>query len=134
MKEKETVLEFEINIKEIEKVKGESGEVLLITFGGTSNCKNFKGIVLSGAVDTQIINYGVEHTLSARYILEGIDCEGQECRIFVENNGTVLNHKVETTLPKIITDSKALAFLETERLVGTLTPSENGVIIHIYLE
>lgn len=133
MKEKEEILTFEIDITGVEEVKGKTGEAAMVTFTGNADCNLFKGIVLPGGVDIQKKCYGSFNTLSARYILEGTDKTGKECRIFVENNGTFDENGVKTTVPKIFTDSEALSFLETADLIGTLAPRHNGVTIHIFL-
>lgn len=128
------VLTFDINCTGAIEVKGTTAEAVMIDFNGSADCENFKGIVLPGGIDTQKEWYGTPRSLSARYILEGVDCAGQNCRIFVENNGEAGANGIETTAPRIITDSKALSYLETSELIGTLEPSEQGVIIHIFLK
>ncbi len=128
------VLTFSIDIIDICEVKGASAVAAMILFTGTADCKNFQGRILPGGVDTQKEWYGSARTLSARYILEGIDCGGQACRIFVENNGTVGTDIELKITPKIITDSKALAWMEKAHLSGTVVPKEGGVIIHIFDE
>ena len=115
-------------------MKGGKGEALMILFEGTADCDNFKGRVLPGAVDTQKEIYGSVRTLSARYILEGRDKSGKECRIFVENNGAAKNGKIEETTPIVLTDSSELKYLETEKLAGAIAPTETGVVIRIFLE
>ena len=77
---------------------------------------------------------GAATVLSARYILEGVDRDGKDCRIFIENNGSAAENGDMHTTPMIITDSSALSYLETERLSGTIEPWEKGVIIHIFSE
>ena len=69
--------------------------------------------------------------MSARYMLEGIDSEGQSCRIFIENNGTDINGDIQTT-PMILTDSKVLAWLETAELTGRLDFAGEEMIIRIF--
>lgn len=128
------VLTFDITCTRTIEVKGTRAEAVMIVFNGSADCENFKGIVLPGGIDTQKEWYGTPRSLSARYILEGIDCAGQKCRIFVENNGEAGANGIESTKPRIITDSKALSYLETSELLGTLEPSEHGVIIHIFLK
>ncbi len=41
--------------------------------------------------------------LSARYILEGVDGDGNECRVFVENNGQVEENGQINAVPHIVT-------------------------------
>lgn len=127
------VLTFEVEITGHETVKGKNGEATMILFEGNADCENFHGKILPGGVDTQVEWPGQNRTLSARYILEGVDKEGQSCRIFVENNGIALKEGEISTTPRIITDSEALSYLEQEELFGTITPTEKGVTIHIFL-
>ncbi len=126
------VLTIEVEIRGQEAVKGKTGEVQMILFGGYAECENFKGRILPGGVDTQAQWPGIPWTLSARYILEGVDGEGEPCRIFVENNGTVQEDGSLRTRPRILTDSRALAFLEEAELCGSVVGSEKGVTIHIF--
>lgn len=62
--------------------------------------------------------------LCSRYILSGTDADGTNCSIFIEDNATADENGNFTTRPTIITDSKALAFLETADLQGRIT--DNG--------
>ncbi len=126
------VLTVNVRITEVNEVKGSTDTARMIFFDGTVDCDNFKGKILPGGVDTQKELGGAPTQLSARYILEGTDKEGNPAHIFIENNG-VINEKGEiTTTPKIITDSKALAFLETAELFGTVEGIEGSVKIHIF--
>lgn len=126
------VLTFDVEITGAEEVKGANGEAVMIAFGGYADCEHFHGKILPGGIDTQTEWPGMTRSLSARYILEGVDREGQSCRIFVENNGVVREGEDLRTTPRILTDSRALAFLEQEELTGTITPAEKGVTIHIF--
>ncbi|WP_458126908.1 DUF3237 domain-containing protein [Paenibacillus sp. Z3-2] len=114
----------------------EEHSVVMITFSGSVTGKYFEGIVLGGGVDTQIIGKnGEPHTLSARYMLQGTDNTGHSCKIYIENNGNIdknLKTALFRTSPKMITDSKALSFLNRETLVGEGYPTESGVDIKIY--
>ncbi|WP_336757814.1 DUF3237 domain-containing protein [Paenibacillus sp. USHLN196] len=114
----------------------EDHSVVMITFSGSVTGKYFEGIVLGGGVDTQIIGKnGEPHTLSARYMLQGTDDTGHSCKIYIENNGNMdksLKTALFRTSPKMITDSKALSFLNRETLVGEGHPTESGVDIKIY--
>ncbi|MCP1184320.1 DUF3237 family protein [Paenibacillus sp. 1781tsa1] len=114
----------------------EGNSVVMITFTGSVTGKYFEGMVLYGGVDTQIIGKnGDPHTLSARYMLQGTDYKGDSCKIYIENNGNIdktLKTALFRTTPKMITDSKALSFLNSETLVGEGYPTESGVDIKIY--
>lgn len=132
MEQRKEVLTFQIELTETIKVKGDFAEAEMILFGGTADCENFHGKVLPGGVDTQQEIYGENRRLSARYILEGIDRAGQQCRIFVENNGVAENGIIRETVPKIITDSRLLAYLQKAELTGNISPTPTGVAIHIF--
>lgn len=133
----EEVLTVNVKIESAFDVKNENGDsAVMILFTGDVTGKYFEGKVLPGGVDTQIIGKsGYKHTLSARYILEGKDHTGENCRIFIENNGNFGNAPegiMFRTYPRIITDSKALDFLNRDLLVGEGYPAENGVTIKIF--
>ena len=83
--------------------------------------------ILSAQVDSQRITRGGAQ-LSARYMLEGEDCEGEKCRIFIENSGTA----ADNCMPFIVTDSRALAFLEQVPLRSMIETTDNGLTVAIY--
>ena len=127
------ILTIDVLLKEFNEVKGHKGEALMILFDGYCHSEIFDGIILNGGVDTQRQDAGSNlRTLSARYILQGKDFEGKECRIFIENNGTSDGGRFATT-PKILTDSEALKELEDTDLVGSIssTDEEGHIQIHI---
>lgn len=127
------ILTIDVLLKEFNEVKGHKGEALMILFGGYCHSEIFDGVILNGGVDTQRQDEGSNiRTLSARYILQGKDFEGNECRIFIENNGTSEGGNFSTT-PKILTDSEALKDLEETDLVGSIssTNEEGHIQIHI---
>lgn len=127
---KKEVLTIKIDITGSNEVKGKTGTAVMISFNGTADCELFHGKTGSEGIDTQMEWYGSVRTLSARYVLEGIDYTGKECHIFVENNGEIIDGVI-TTAPKIFTDSEALAFLETAKLQGTASWSPQ-LTIHIF--
>ncbi|ACL75267.1 DUF3237 family protein [Ruminiclostridium cellulolyticum] len=133
----EEVLTVNIKIKNAIDLKNDNGDsVVMISFTGDVKSKYFEGKVLPGGIDTQVIGKsGDRHTLSARYMLEGKDYKGETCKIYIENNGNINNHLqgvLFRTYPKIITDSKALDFLNHDLLLGEGFPAEGGVKIIIY--
>lgn len=126
------VLTIDVNCHDFLEVKGKNAEACMILFDGSCECENFTGKICPSAADTQTQVYGEKRFLSARYILKGKDCEGQKCSIFIENNGAFDADGNITTRPRVITDSKALAWLETADLYGKIEGKEGGVIIHIF--
>lgn len=90
--------------------------VTMLSFGGTCDNEYFKGAVMPGGIDCQSTENGTT-TLSARYMLKGVDCAGDSCTIFIENSATANSN---ISKPKITTDSRVLAFLNDSDLVGIL--------------
>ncbi|MFS0872655.1 DUF3237 family protein [Paenibacillus xylanilyticus] len=133
----EEVLTVHVMIRETLNLQNDDGDsVVMISFTGHVTGKYFEGIILDGGVDTQIIGkVGDRHNLSARYMLRGTDYTGQACEIYIENNGT-FNKKLKDVLfrtsPKIITNSKALSFLNGDILVGEGLQVESGIDIKVY--
>lgn len=130
------ILEIHIDIAERGlKMTTELGEVSMIPFSGTVDCELFKGIVEPWGVDTQIVDQTNMRHLSARYVLSGKDSNGQDCHIYIENNGWMENRpsmKFET-VPTFLTDSRALApLLHSNRFIGTGTVEEDGLWIRFY--
>ncbi len=106
----------------------ENSRVVMIPFSGVAEGNYFAGKTIADGIDTQI-TAGGKFTLSARYMLEGTDRSGEKCRLFIENNGTSLDN----CTPKIYTDSKELAFLESARLTADVECVANGVVVRIYM-
>lgn len=107
---------------------GNGRRTLMLSFGGSCDNEYFKGIVLPGAFDNQKFEEGGAATLSARYVLKGVDCEGKDCQIFIENNATVGS---SDSKPTVFTDSRALSFLNSPGLIGYLD-SDGPFTIRIY--
>lgn len=127
MKEILTIL---IIIGQTFMVRNDKGDsVNFINFSGNAQSEYFTGDVMPGGVDTQKMN--AEYSgLSARYILKGKDKAGQDCSIFIENNG---KFGAEYTRPVIVTDSKELGFLnDASHLKGKLDFAGGGLKIRIY--
>ncbi len=127
MKEILTIL---IAISGIQNVGNGKEWSQMILFGGEAKSEYFTGKVLPGGVDTQHGNDTISY-LSARYFLEGVDFKGDSCKIFIENNGC---SKEQYTKPKIMTNSKALNFLNDADLKGKLDMSDGKLTIRIYAE
>jgi hypothetical protein len=125
----------EINPAQVSQLKGPAGEVIMIPFSGTVTGELFKGRVLPGGVDTQTVDpNGVRH-MSARYMLEGIDNTGEQCRIYVDNNGWFSGEMIMPfkTIPTFYTDSKALApYLHSNKFRTEGHPRQGGVNIKVF--
>ncbi|MBR3250095.1 MAG: DUF3237 family protein [Erysipelotrichaceae bacterium] len=135
MKDK-PILEIHIDIAEKGlKMTTELGEVSMIPFSGTVDCELFKGIVEPWGVDTVIVDQTNMRHLSARYVLSGKDKDGQDCHIYIENNGWMANRPSMhfDTVPTFRTDSRLLApLLHSERFVGTGDVQTDGLWIRFY--
>lgn len=123
------IFRFFIDIGASDEVKGNTGNVSMIHFGGRGDFDTFKGNIVADSTDTQMKLGRQTQTLSARYILEGTDAKGNPCRVYVENNG--INTGVMTTEPIIITDCPDYAWIESAPLHGTVS-WESGLTIHMW--
>lgn len=130
LRENKPLLVIDVQCSEAYSVCGSRQDIVMIPFTGNSDCELFKGRIIGTGVDTQFIEKGGKPFLSARYMLEGVDKNGQECRIFIHNQGDDMS----CCKPTIVTDSKALAELETMELRSVVTPVEGGVTVRIYKE
>ena len=126
---------IEFNGKILE-MKHELGQVVMIPFKGTAKGEIFNGIIEPCGVDTQIVNAVNVRHLSARYMLTGKDSAGEDCHIYVENNGWFDDtHPSEKfrTVPTFYTDSKVLAkYLHQNRFEGEGVSEEDGLHIYFY--
>ena len=134
----EEIMQVHVSIKggDVVAFQGEAGGVVMIPFDATIDGKYFTGTVLPGGIDTQVIGpKGTSHTLSARYMAKGKDYTGEECYVYIENNGVICSD-VEggymRTAPKFVTNSKALDFLNKQLFVGKGEPEGEGVRITLY--
>ena len=130
----ELILQIDVTCTGAEAVDGHNKKVVMVDFFGDASGKYFSGKVIGTGVDTQkypknadgtfIENAG---TLSARYILEGKDYTGKDCRIFIENNAGP-----DGWIPTITTDSDALADWENYKLRSQVEPTDKGVLVSIF--
>lgn len=125
------VLRIYVSITDVFETNCSDGMVKMLLFDGYCDCEQFQGKILPGAVDTQRIRQDGTVTLSARYMLEGTDREGQICHIFIENNANVGVGENTITKPDISTDSPDLKWLETAELYGELVTEDGQLVILI---
>lgn len=131
--EKQAEITVEVIIDGLSRMEGNGVLVQQIPFHGTFTCKAGSGVILPGGVDTQVKKGDGPLELSARYILEGKNVDGEVFHIYVENNGSFLSPEDNKTRPTILTDYEPLKYLETAPLTGTVEPNgENGVLIRIF--
>ena len=122
------ILRIHININKIHELKAGDKTLRMVLFDGYCDSDLFKGNIMDGGCDMQLIG---DHTqMSARYMLEGTDCEGKPCKLFIENNNAGDGEAAETK-PVIYTDSDALKWLETAELSGRIIQGEK-LMIKIY--
>ena len=130
------LFEINVHITGFSQVRNSKTTINFISFDGYCNAPFFTGKILEGGVDTQKYEKNKDGTLSARYILKGIDKNGKETNIFIENNGICKSDGTITTTPWIITDNEDLQPLFEGKLsgkvVGVDTPEHDKIIIEIY--
>ena len=122
----ECILEIDVTCLPAYAVKGHTMDVVMIPFTGEAHGPYFTGRVLGTGCDTQKYGKDGRGRLSARYMLEGRDAAGAECRVFIENEGEGEWH------PKLVTDSECLKAWEETPLRATVEPAENGVTVRIF--
>lgn len=128
---KELLLSIDVQCLESVGVKGKHTGILMIPFTGRAYGEYFNGEIIGTGTDTQ--KYDVksgECRLSARYMLQGIDKEGNACRIFIENS----LQDEEGWHPMVVTDSTCLCQWEQIPLIATVNGTQNGVLVQIYCE
>lgn len=126
------IFTFYIGIGGSDEVQGHRGTITAIHFDAKGECENFNGKTVANGkndCDTRFKIPGRVESLSARYILDGTDKNGNPCRMYVENNG--VDNNGMTTEPTIITDSPDYAWVETAPLHGTVS-WEKGLTIHMW--
>lgn len=125
------ILRIKVFLTGSHEVQGAAQKVVMLPFTGECDSPVFRGKILSGGVDTQRIEDDGRCSLSARYMLEGVDGEGNPCRLFIENNAVSNPGQEMITCPSIRTDSKALRWLETAQLSGRIEHHEDHIEIVI---
>ena len=123
-----TIMKINVTIHGKYETAGKTCRVVMIPFAATAEGVFFRGRILFDGTDTQHIGQDGSFSLSARYMLEGTDMTGRSCRVCIENNGSSL----ESCVPRIVTDSPELAFLEEAELRSSVQPTDTGVIVTIY--
>ena len=124
---------FTISIGASDEVNDGKGDAAsMIHFSASSDCAAFKGETQVGYADTDTRMKFPDQvqSLSARYILVGKDSKGNDCKIFVENNGIDDNGMV--TEPVIITDNPEWEWIESAPLHGTVSWGSMGLKIHMW--
>ena len=106
------VFNIYINREDRTEMITKNGKVTFIPFSGEVKSDLFCGTVRPGAADVQVTNAaGIRH-MAAKYIFEGKDYTGADCKLFVENNGYFepgSQPRPFHACPILMTDSEALA-------------------------
>ena len=124
----------EIDNEAVSVLKSPAGEVVMIPFAGAVSGELLNGRVLPGGVDTQTVNQnGIRH-MSARYMLDCVDKDGDPCRVYIENNGWFETQSMPfKTKPTFLTDSQKLAhYLHCNNFRGEGHFEEGGLIIKVF--
>ena len=123
------------------EMKAENAEVVMIPFKGyVVQSDLFSGIIEPCGVDTQVVNAAKVRHMSARYMLTGKDKAGNDCHIYIENNGWFDEREGHApfdptkpmfhTVPTIYTDSPVLApYLHYNQFEGEGWGLEDGLHI-----
>lgn len=123
------ILILNITILNTWEVRTKEIKIVQILFEGTAEGPYFQGMILPGGVDTQKIYPDGSGVLNARYMLEGKDSEGRECRIFIDNTAELGSNE---TVPRIVTDSAILQKFAEKELTGEMEMKEGHLIIEIF--
>ncbi|MBR3125504.1 MAG: hypothetical protein IKF42_08865 [Mogibacterium sp.] len=113
------------------------GGVSFIPFTATVESDLFTGKTLPGACDVQVENPAGSRNMCAKYMFRGTDFEGNECHLFVENNGYLAecmrNDPFFNAYPYFMTDSPVLGeYMSQQRFRSEVQGREWGVEIRIY--
>ena len=127
------ILRIKVFLTDCITVEGHAQKAVMLPFTGECESKLFSGRILPGGVDTQRIEKDGRCSLSARYALEGNDCEGHACRLFIENVAVSSPGAEMITHPSIRTDSPALRWLENAALTGRIEHCSDHIEIVISL-
>ena len=116
---------------------GPYGSVVMYPFSGTVEGQILNGVVSPCGVDTQVVNINGVRNMSARYMLIGKDSEGNDAKIFVQNEGWFEGDcpRPFKTVPTFVTDSPKLAeYLHRGFFRGVGSVDENGKLTISFYE
>lgn len=129
------VMVIEIETLERAILNSNVGSIVMIPFKGKVTSEIFTGVILPGAVDTQLIDINNIKHMSARYMLVGKDYSGTDCKIYIENTGYfhVDSPKPFRTIPKFYTDSNVLSeYLHSNSFRGEGHRDSEGLKIKFF--
>ena len=139
MAKSEPVMIFKVfaDNSEVSDLQCPWGSVTMIPFRATVESELFTGETRPGAVDVQIENAGYSRHMCAKYMFVGKDREGNECRLFVENDShlhpIMRNEPYFDGCPMLLTDSPVLGeYLCAPHFRSEIQGTDWGVEIRIY--
>ena len=128
------ILRIKVTLDGCHELKAAPRAVRMLPFSGSCESPLFRGTILSGGVDTQVDSVPGEGTLNARYMLEGVDAEGKPCKLYIDNGAVRREGRETVTHPRVMTDSKALKWLESAALTGKIESKGDHLEIVIQSE
>ena len=128
------IFDIIIDIISVEEVNGWHTTAKMISFKGKCEGQYFNGEIMDNGVDTQLIAKDGSGSVSARYVMKGVDSSLRQCKVFIENEGVISCTGEMNTTPKIVTDSMELSWLQEEKLYGKVAVEEdNRLHVRIYV-
>ena len=131
------IMEFKVqmNSAEMSVLETKKGVAAIVPFSATVESELFTGKTLPGAVDVQTIDETGARHMCAKYMFEGVDRAGTECRLFVENTGDFPTSDLPNpfhTAPVFLTDSDELdAYFTGKKFRTEGNASEEGLVIKV---
>lgn len=123
-----------IDIMSVNEVNGLDTTAKMINFKGKCEGQYFNGEIMDNSVDTQLISKDGSGSVSARYMMKGVDSSLRHCKVFIENEGAISCTGQMNTTPKIVTDSTELLWLQEEKLYGKVAVEEDSRLhVRIYV-
>lgn len=123
-----------IEITSVNEVNGNGATVKMISFKGRCQGRYFNGEIMDGGVDTQFISEKEGGNVSARYMMKGVDNKLNPCKVFIENEGDINSQGDMKTIPRIVTDSAELSWLQDKNLYGSVAvENDNRLHVRIYV-
>ena len=130
----EEIFNIIIEITSVNEVNGNGVTVKMISFKGRCQGRYFNGEIMDGGVDTQFISEKEGGNVSARYMMKGVDNKLNPCKVFIENEGAVNSQGDMKTIPRIVTDSAELSWLQDKNLYGSVAvENDNKLHVRIYV-
>lgn len=135
----EPIMIFKVNAdpKDCSDMTCPYGDVSFIPFTATVESDLFTGKTVPGACDVQVENPAGSRNMCAKYMFKGTDSAGNDCYLFVENNGylaeVMRNDPFFHAYPRFMTDSPIFGeYLSQQRFRLEVQSRDWGIEIRIY--